>query len=55
MNSVAATIMSICMLAALVLIGFGLRFAFKSEHRKHGGLMILVGLILVANVLIWTL
>lgn len=54
MNPLAATLMSIAMLAAFALLFFGARFALKPEHRKHGGLMILVGLILIANVLIWT-
>lgn len=55
MNQTAATLMSIAMLAAFVLLGFGARFAFKPETRKQGGLMVLAGIILMANVLIWTI
>ena len=54
MNTIAATLMSIAMLAAFVLIGFGVKFALKAEHRKQGVLMLVAGLVLVANVLIWT-
>ena len=53
MNETAATLMSVAMLAAFAMIGVGAKFAMKPEHRKNGGLMILVGVILIANVLIW--
>lgn len=53
MEKTAATLMSIAMLAAFVLVGFGLRFAFKADTKKQGRLMVLAGLILVANVLVW--
>ena len=54
MNSTAATLMSIAMLAAFALLFFGVRFALTQEHRKRGGLMILAGVVLIANVLVWT-
>ena len=54
MNPLAATLMSIAMLAALVLLIFGIKFALGTEHRKQGRLMVLMAVILVANVLIWT-
>lgn len=53
-NGLASTLFSIAMLAALALIGFGVRFVLMPDTRKHGGLMLLVGVILIANVLIWT-
>jgi hypothetical protein len=53
MNQTAATLMSIAMLAAFVLLSFGLKFALKPEHRKQGLLMVVAGLVLIANVLIW--
>ena len=55
MNQTAATLLSIVMLAALVLLVFGARFAWKATYRKQGLLMIVVAVILVANVLIWVL
>ena len=55
MNQTASTLLSIVMLAALVLLVFGARFAWAGTYRKQGLLMIVVAVILVANVLIWTL
>lgn len=54
MNQTAATLMSVAMLAAFVLLGFGVKFALEQEHRKQGWLMVVAGVILIANVLIWT-
>ena len=53
MNQTASTLLSIVMLAALVLLVFGARFAWAGTYRKQGLLMIVVAVILVANVLIW--
>ena len=53
MNQTAATLLSIAMLAAFVLIGFGVRLALKGENRKQGVLMTTAGVILVGNVLVW--
>jgi hypothetical protein len=55
MNQTASTLMSIVMLAALVLLVFGAKFAWARTYRKQGLLMMLVAVILVANVLIWVL
>jgi hypothetical protein len=55
MAGLAATTLSIAMLAAIVLIGFGTKFALGTEHRKNGRLMVVAGLVLLANVLIWTI
>ena len=54
MAGIAATTLSIAMLASLVLIGFGIKFALGTEHRKNGRLMVIAGVVLFANVLIWT-
>lgn len=53
MNQTAATLLSVAMLAAFVLLIFGARFALKAEHRKQGLLMVVAGLVLIANVLVW--
>jgi hypothetical protein len=53
MNPLAATLLSIAMLAAFVMLLFGARFALRPEHRKNGLLMITVGVVLIGNVLIW--
>ena len=54
MGGLAATTLSIAMLASLLLVGFGVRFVLRPEHRKQGALMIVAGLVILANVLIWT-
>lgn len=46
---------SIAMIAAIALIGGGLFLGLKRGDWKRGGLMLLVALVLIANVLIWTL
>ena len=55
MNDTAATLMSIAMLGAFALLLFGARMAMKPDSRKQGGMMVVVGLILIANVLVWTI
>ena len=50
-----AAIFSVAVIAAFILLGFGLRFALGREHRKNGVLMIVAGAVILANVLIWTL
>ena len=53
MNQTASTLLSIAMLGAFVLLFFGAKFALKAEHRKQGLLMVVAGLVLVGNVLVW--
>jgi len=55
MNQTASILMSIVMLAAFVLAVFGARFAWAGTYRKQGLMMMLVAVILIANVLIWTI
>ena len=54
MGGIAAMTLSIAMIAVLVLLVFGVRLALLAEHRKQGMLMIVAGLVILANVLIWT-
>lgn len=53
MNGLAATLLSIGMIAAFVLIGRGLYMLVKDGDRKQAWLMILASLVLLINVLIW--
>ena len=46
--------MAITMIAAFLLLGFGLKQALNRESRQRGLLMIACGIIFIANVLIWT-
>ena len=43
------------MVAAILLLVFGVKLAMKPEERQRGLLMIACGIIFVGNVLIWTL
>ena len=42
------------MIAAFLLLGFGIRQAMRPAERQRGVLMISCGVIFIANVLIWT-
>ena len=55
MNQTASTLMSIVMLAAFALLVFGARFAWTGTHRKQGLMMVVVAVVLVGNVLVWSL
>ena len=50
----AATMLSIMVVAALLLLLGGLKLARRKEDRGRGMLMIVAALVLVGNVLIWT-
>ena len=43
------------MIAAALLLFFGVRQALRPDDRQRGLLMIACGIIFIANVLIWTL
>ena len=47
--------MAITMIAAFLLLGFGVKQATNRETRQRGLLMIACGVIFIANVLIWTI
>lgn len=42
------------MIAAFLLLGFGVKQALSRESRRRGLLMVACGVIFIANVLIWT-
>jgi hypothetical protein len=46
--------MGIAMLAALLLLGGGVKLALARQTRSRGALMIAAALVLVMNVMIWT-
>ena len=46
--------MAITMIAAFLLLGFGVKQALNRESRQRGLLMIACGIIFIVNVLIWT-
>jgi len=55
LSTVASAALAITMIAAILLLVFGVKLAMKPEERQRGLLMIACGIIFVGNVLIWTL
>ena len=51
---IAESAMALAMIAALVLMFFGAKLATRGNDRKRGVLMIVAALVLIGNVLIWT-
>ena len=53
---VSGTVLSVLMLAGLALaVGGGILFVRQPEHRKRAWLMMIAGLVMFANVAIWTI
>ena len=55
LGSLASALLAITMIAAMLLLIFGVKLALKPEERQRGLLMIACGIIFIGNVLIWTL
>ena len=55
MGSIASAALAITMIAAILLLIFGVRLARRPDDRQRGLLMIACGIIFIANVLIWTI
>ena len=51
---IAATLLSIMTIAAALLLFGGFKLARRTEDRARGVLMIVAGLVMAGNVLIWT-
>ena len=51
----ASAALAITMIAAFLLLGFGIRQAMRPADRQRGLLMIACGIVYIANVLICTL
>ena len=47
--------MAITMIAAFLLLVFGVKLALRPADRQRGLLMVACGIIFIVNVLIWTL
>jgi hypothetical protein len=54
-GNITSAALAVTMIAAMLLLGFGIRLAMRPEDRQRGLLMIACGMIFVVNVLIWTL
>jgi hypothetical protein len=53
-GNIASATLAITMIAAFLLLGFGIRQAMRPVDRQRGLLMIACGIVFIANVLIWT-
>jgi hypothetical protein len=54
MDEFSGLAMTVAMIAGLLLLGGGVKLAFDRQTRGRGILMILAALVLVMNVMIWT-
>jgi hypothetical protein len=54
-GSIASAALAITMIAAMLLLIFGVWLAMRPDDRQRGLLMIACGIIFIGNVLIWTL
>ena len=55
MGGIASAAMAITMIAAFLLLGFGVKQAMNRDSRQRGLLMIACGVVFIVNVLIWTI
>jgi hypothetical protein len=55
LGTVASAALATTMIAAILLLIFGIRLAMRPDDRQRGLLMIASGIIFIGNVLIWTL
>ena len=55
METLSDWAMALAVIAAFLLVGGGIRLARARPTRKQGVLMIIAALVILANVLIWTL
>ncbi len=54
MSALASLLLSLAVLGAFALAAGGVTFILKRREHKKGALMILAALVLLGNVLIWT-
>ena len=54
-SATASAALSIAMLAAFLLLGVGAKLIVRRQDRQRGVLMVIAALVIVGNVLIWTL
>jgi len=55
MGSFASAALAVTMIAAMLLLIFGVRLTFLPADRQRGYLMVACGIVFIINVLIWTL
>ncbi len=55
LGTLASAALAITMIAAFLLLVFGVKLALRPADRQRGLLMVACGIIFIVNVLIWTL
>jgi hypothetical protein len=55
MGTIASAALAIAMIAVFLLTAGGIRLAWRGDYRQQGWLMIVAAMVLLANVLVWTL
>ena len=55
LGTLASAALAITMIAAFLLLVFGVKLALRPADRQRGLLMVDCGIIFIVNVLIWTL
>jgi hypothetical protein len=55
MGTIASGTLAVAMIAAFLLTAGGIQLIVRGEYRKQGMLMLLAALVLVGNVLVWTI
>jgi len=55
MGTIASAALAIAMIAAFLLLLGGIRMVRRGEYRQQGWLMIVAAMVLLGNVLIWTI
>jgi drug/metabolite transporter superfamily protein YnfA len=55
LGNIGSAALAITMIAAFLLLVFGIRLALRPADRQRGLLMVACGIIFIVNVLIWTL
>ena len=54
MNNFSTLALTLAMIAGFLLLGGGVKLAFARQTRGRGVLMIIASLVLIMNVMIWT-
>jgi hypothetical protein len=55
MGTIASAALGIAMIAAFLLVLGGIRLIRADQYRQQGWLMIVAAMVLVGNVLVWTI
>jgi len=54
MGTIASGALAVGMIAAFLLVAGGIHMIRRGEHRQQGWLMLVAAMVLVGNVLVWT-